>query len=174
MQVSVPSSKPWKEICKCFSVQYCSGRPFKPSRFTLYQWTMSTFPLFHRKKYKKTQSSTKPIARAWEEFYSGKLMTFPEWETFTSDLNTTPCQLHFPANSSPVWEKDWASDRWWWQTTAAYGGSVQESHSSSKGHNSQLVIPRANVVRQFVICDQKSTVPESEHWETWKLWGTVG
>lgn len=89
-------------------------------------------------------------------------MTFPRGETFTPDLNTTPCQLHFPANSSPVCERDWASDRWWWQTTAAYGGSVQESHNSPKGHNSQSGYTTSKSVR--AICDPWSEDHSSREW----------
>jgi len=64
-------------------------------------------------------------------------MTFPAGETFAADPTITPCQLHFPANSSPRCERGLAGDRLWWQTTAACGGSVQHRHSSSKGHHSQ-------------------------------------
>lgn len=138
------------------------GRPFKAPRFTLHQWTMSTFHLFHSKRDKKTPNSTKPTARAWEEFHCGKSMTFPAGKTFTPDLNTTPCQLHFPANSSPEWERDWASDRWWWQTTAACGVSVQERHSSSKGHSSQSGYTKSKRVQ--AICDPWSEEHSSREW----------
>lgn len=161
MQVSVPSSKPWKKRHVNVSVSN-TGRPFKPPRFTLHQWTMSTLHLFHSKRDNKTPNSTKPTARAREEFHCGKPMTFPAGETFTPDLNSTPCQLHFPANSSPVGERDWASDRWWWQTTAAYGGSVQESHSSSKGHNSHSGDTKSKRVQ--AICDPWSEEHSSREW----------
>lgn len=135
-------------------------------------WAHST--CFTARGTRKPQPPQSPTARAWEEFLCGKPMTFPAGGTFTPDPNTTPCQLHFPANSSQCERGT--------EPVTGDGGKQQlpmvvqfkKATVHLRDTILSLVIPRANVFRQFVIPDQKSTVPESEHWETWKHWGHCG
>lgn len=84
-----------------------------------------------------SQTPQSPLRKARGEFHCRKLMTFPAEEMFTTAPTTTPCQLHGPANSSPICERVWASDGLRWQTVAAHGGSAQKRHGSDKGHHSQ-------------------------------------
>lgn len=162
VQVSVPSSKPWKETCQCFSVQYCSGRPFKPPPFTLHQLTTSTFHLFHSKRDKKTPNSTKPHCKSM-----GRISP---WEAHDiscrRNVYSRPKHHSLPAPLSceqlPSVREGLSHWQVMVQTTAAYGGSAQESHSSSKGHNSQCGYTKSKRVQ--VICDLSSEEHSPRQW----------